>query len=123
MTGHVCFDGRKSQRTAPPIIHVTVVKVTLKLTIVVLSITVIVNFGGRVQGGIVNFNSRVRVAGFSGGTSCRSAPVTIDSALLRRLGAFPNVARIRNFTAGPKVLGASDSFRKVILGNMNQSCS
>lgn len=81
--------------------------------------SIIVKFGDRMHGGMVKFNSRVRVDGFSTMNSCRARPIIIGSDVVITLSTLPRMGRIRQCSAGPKVVGASSTFRKVILGKIN----
>lgn len=106
-----------------PTMHVTVTNVTVKLTIVVISITIIVNFGRRIYSGIVNVNSSVIISDVRKTRLCRVGPIMTGSDLLSIVQGVPRIDRIRHCTAGPNVVVATSGFRKVVIGKITRRCS
>ncbi len=88
---------------------------TIKLAIVVITIYIMLNFGRRVDSGMVNFNSRVRVRGCCSLANRTSRPVTVPSSFVIRVTRMGKISRIRQFYGGRNILGASGSFGNVIL--------
>ncbi len=116
------FGGSSHARVSQPTIHVTVANVTLKLTIVLVTVTMVSNFGRRIHGRVVKFNDRVRVLPCVARSAASSRPLIVPPALRGRLGTVSGMDTVRRIVAGPNVVGAAATFRNVVLGNISSAC-
>ncbi|MBO4907450.1 MAG: ABC transporter permease [Bacteroidaceae bacterium] len=104
-----------SHRLAQPGVQIAVWGVAVGLMVMILSLCIIRGFKDEIQRKMTGMGGDIEVLNYESLRSVDSMPVEVDSTLLHRLSAIPNIGHVQRFCSKAGMLKTDKAFKAVLM--------
>lgn len=98
-----------------PAVRIATIGIALGLAVMILSVAVVLGFKNEIRSKVVGFGSHIQITNLESNSSFEASPIGVDSLMMAKLLADPDVSHAERFATKPGILKSGDEFEGIVL--------